>query len=324
MPDSKLFRIISIILFLSVLSCSKTTTKNIDVSNIEVEVDVIRFDQKFYTTPPNGLDDLKSEYPYLFPESNPDSIWLNKMKDKDEQDLFSETQKIYSDFTRESDQLKSLFKHIKYYSSNFKEPKVITILNNVDYNNNVVLADSLLFISLDIFLGKDHYVYEDFPNYIKNNYTSSHMVVAVAEKFTEQMIPPNSNKSFISRIVQEGKKLVLLQAFLPNVDSAELIGYSKEEFLWAENSEVEIWKYFIQNSMLYSTDSQLKARFIENAPFSKFFLEIDKESPGRIGVWFGWQIVEAYMNNNNVTLQKLMLKDNEDIFKQSKYKPRKK
>ena len=82
-------------------------------------------------------------------------------------------------------------------------------------------------------------------------------------------------------------------------------------------------KYFIENRLLYSTDSKLYARFVANAPFSKFYIDIDKDSPGRIGVWLGWQIVRSYMNNNSVNLQQLLQTNAEEIFKKSKYKPKK-
>ena len=317
------FSLFSLLLIFSFWSCTKDKTSDIDLSNIKVETIVERFDQKFYTTNPEKLDELKAEFPYLFPKSNPDSVWVNKMQNKDEQDLFTESQKLYSDFSSEKNQLNSLFKHIKYYYSNFQEPKVITILSNVDYDNNVVLADSLLFISLDIFLGKDSQVYSEFPNYVKQNYTKEHLVVAVAERFVKQYIPPLSNNDLIGRMIQEGKKIVLAEAFLPTIKKSEIIGYTANQMGWAENSEVDIWKYFIQNEMLYDSDSQLSARFIEEAPFSKFFLEVDKDSPGRIGAWFGWQIVKSYINNNDVSLQKVMVTDNEEIFKHSKYKPKK-
>ncbi len=306
-----------------ILACSKEEKSVVDVSNIQTETIVKRFDQDFYTISPENLNVLKGEYPYLFPESNPDTVWLNKMNNKDELALFEESQKLYSDFSKEQEQLDILFKHIKYYYPQFKEPKTITILTNVDYENNVVLADSLLFISLDIFLGKDNEVYDDFPNYIKQNYTEEHLIVAVADKFVHRFIPLSSNNDLIARMVQEGKKLILTQAFLPDKEENEIIGYTKDQLYWAELSETEIWKYFIQNEMLYNSDGQLAERFIDEAPFSKFFLEIDQESPGRIGAWFGWQIIRSYLKNNKVPLQKVMLMDNEEIFNRSKYKPKK-
>ena len=312
-----------LLLFISFISCNKKENIKIDVSTIEVKTDIHRFDQEFYTTSINNLGELKAKYPYLFPQPNPDSVWVNKMQNKDEQELFAESQKVYNDFTSEKEQLKSLFKHINYYYPNFNEPKVITILSNVDYNNKVVLADSLLFISLDIFLGKDNVIYQDFPNYVKQNYTKEHLIVAVADKFANQIIPPTNDKSFVSRIIQEGKKLTLIQSFLPNVNPPEIIGYTNEQLDWAKSSESDIWKYFIQNLILYSTDPELTKRFIDDAPFSKFFLDIDQDSPGKIGSWFGWQIVESYLKNNKATLQEVMLLDNEEIFKKSKYKPRK-
>ena len=60
------------------------------------------------------------------------------------------------------------------------------------------------------------------------------------------------------------------------------------------------------------------------APFSKFYLEIDNESPGRIGQYIGWQIVRSFMENNpKVTVQQLIKMDAKTIFEQSKYKPKK-
>ena len=115
-----------------------------------------------------------------------------------------------------------------------------------------------------------------------------------------------------------------MAAFLPDSERAELIGYDKEQYEWAAISESDIWKYFIQNEMLYSNDPVLSDRFITEAPFSKFYLEVDKDSPGRIGVWFGWQIVNSFVKNNDIGLQDLIVTDNEEIFKKSKYKPKKK
>ena len=313
-----------IFLFLmSIISCSNKENSKIDVSDISVKTLVKRFDQKFYTTSPEKLADLKTEFPYLFPKPNPDSVWVNKMQNKDEQELFVETQKVYKDFSEETEQLNILFKHIKYYYPKFKEPKIITLLTNIDYNNKVVLADSLLFISLDVFLGKDNGIYQDFPNYIKQNYTKEHLIVSVAKQFANEIVPSTNDHSLIAKMIQEGKKLALIHVFLPDVDQNEIIGYTADQSKWAQKSEVEIWKYFIQKEYLYSTDSQLTKRFIDDAPFSKFFLEVDKDSPGRIGTWFGWRIVESFLDHNEFPVQETVMFENEEVFKKSKYKPKK-
>ena len=40
------------------------------------------------------------------------------------------------------------------------------------------------------------------------------------------------------------------------------IGYSKEQINWAKQNEEYIWKYFIENELLYETDDDLIDRFI--------------------------------------------------------------
>ena len=75
--------------------------------------------------------------------------------------------------------------------------------------------------------------------------------------------------------------------------------------------------------MLYSSEQKLALRFINPAPFSKFYLEIDNDSPGQVGVWVGWQIVRAYMENSGASLEELLKTDAKEIFVKSKYKPKK-
>ena len=314
------FLLITIVLL---VSCEKESKLEIDVSDIEVNTIIKRFDQEFYTSPVSKLPQLKANYPYLFPSQNNDSIWVNKMQDSDEQELFAETEKLYSNFDNEKEQLRNLFRHILYYFPYFKPPTVITLLSNVDYNSSVVYADSLLLISLDVYLGKDSEIYLDFPNYVKNSFTKEHLVVDVATAISKVQIPLSSDRSFISRLIQEGKRMYLLDAYLPYLSDAEKIGYTQEQIDWADFNDEDIWKYFVQNQLLFSSDQELSKRFIDEAPFSKFYQANDNDSPGRVGVWIGWQIVRAYMNNNNTSLKELLKTANEDIFKKSKYKPTK-
>ena len=320
---SKFRYVLLLITVVLLVSCKKESKLEIDVSDIEVNTIIKRFDQEFYTSPVSKLPQLKANYPYLFPSQNNDSIWVNKMQDNDEQELFAETEKLYSNFDDEEERLTNLFKHIMYYYPNFQPPTVITLLSNVDYNSSVVYADSLLFISLDVYLGKESEIYLDFPNYVKNNFTKEHLVVDVATAFSQVQIPISSDRSFISRLIQEGKKMYLLDAYLPNLSDAEKIGYTQEQIDWADFNDEDIWKYFVQNQLLFSSDQELSKRFIEEAPFSKFYQANDNDSPGRVGVWIGWQIVRAYMNKNNTSLKELLKTPNELIFKKSKYKPTK-
>ncbi|MDJ0647033.1 MAG: gliding motility lipoprotein GldB [Flavobacteriaceae bacterium] len=315
-----------VLLFISVVlvvSCVKKEKVVADVSAIDVTVAVKRFEQDFYSAKPSELPELKEKHPHLFPPSVPDSIWVSKIQDPDEQELFREVNTRYVDFRKQSQQLSDLFKHIKYYYPTFKEPTVYTVMSNIDYQNSVIYADSLLFISLDVFLGKDKKVYQDFPDYIKQNFTKDHLIGAVAKRFAEREVPRTNDRTFISRMIQRGKLYYLLDAFLPKVKDTYKIGYTQEQLDWADFNDVEMWKYFVEKQLLFSNDQELNRRFLDNAPFSKFYAAQDNETPGRIGEWFGWQIVRSYMKKNDRTLQEMLQTKNEELFRQSKYKPTK-
>ncbi|WP_041383624.1 gliding motility lipoprotein GldB [Polaribacter sp. MED152] len=304
-------------------SCSDKNKSQIDVSNIKVDFSIERFDEDFYNANKESLSNVKQKYPYLFPYSLTDSIALSKINDAQERELYKETRQVYENLTKLNKDLTSLFKHVKYYYPSFESPKVITMLSNIDYDNRVIYADSLLLISLDAYLGKTHRFYADFPNYIKETNTENHIVVDVANAIIDSQMPTSMQRRFVDKIVYEGKKAYLLNSYLPYVSEAIKMGYSLEKLNWAKMHEEQIWMYFIEKNLLFDTNSKLSQRFIDNAPFSKFYTAEDKATPGRIGVWLGWQIVTSYMQHNDVSLQELLKKDSEEIFNKSKYKPKK-
>ncbi|MDO9137551.1 MAG: gliding motility lipoprotein GldB [Lutibacter sp.] len=313
--------ITAIVLFLMV-SCKTEKANEVDVSAVDITLSVNRFEKKFYEADETTLPIIKNEFPYLFPEQN-DSIWLNKIKDKEERELYQKSQEVFGDFENETAQIIDLFKHVKFYHPNFETPKIITLITNLDYQNKIVYADSLLFVSLDMYLGKDSEVYHDFPVYLSQNFEKSQLVVDMASAISDRYFTADKGRQFLDLVVGAGKRMYMIDSYLPAVSDAKKIGYSDAEYEWATANEAQIWKYFIENKVLYSTDSKLVDRFMAEAPFSKFYIDIDKESPGRIGVWLGWQIVQSYMNNNEVTLQQLLQTNAEEIFNKSKYKPKK-
>lgn len=214
----------------------------------------------------------------LFP-SQPDSVWVNKINDKDEQELFTETQKVFTDISDEKKQLTSLFKHVTYYNPKFVSPKVITMLTNIDYNNRIVYTDSLLLISLDAYLGSKHEFYNEYPAYVKQNNTKKHIVVDVAKAIVGKQMLPSRARSFVDKMIYRGKKMYLLDTYLPQIPDAYKIGYSQEKLDWAKSNEEQIWRFFIEKDLLYNTGKDVDKRFLDLAPFSKFYIEEDSQSP---------------------------------------------
>lgn len=314
---------ISLLLLIVITGCEGTKKTDIDVSKISIKTNVERFDKQFFTVSKNNFVALKKKYPFLFPKEVKDSVWMAKIKKKSERDLYNKVQKVFGNFSTEKEKITDLFKHIKYYNSAFKAPKVITLINNLDYENRIIYADSLLLISLDMYLGKKDTLYAPFPEYLAQNFTKSQLLPNIATAIIHTQYKPKHQRQFINTMVNEGKKMYLKQLYLPKISEAELMGYNPKQMQWIQANEIFIWRYFVENKLLYNTDVKLGERFIKEAPFSKFYTEVDRDSPGKVGVWLGWKIVQAYMKNNNVSLQKMLQTNGTEILKQSKYKPKK-
>lgn len=311
-----------VVFCLFILSCDKKNKVESAVAVIPLEVEVERFDKIFFETPPKDLEKVKKQFPFFFPPGNDNSIWLNKMQDPLWRELYTEVQKKYKDFEPVKVELETLFKHIKYYFPKTKTPKVITIIAEMDYKNKAIYADSLVVISLELYLGKNHKFYQ-FPDYLKQNFEERQIAPDVVSSFSAQKIPPVLDKDLLSQMIYYGKQLYLKDLLLPDYTDAEKMGYSPEQIAWCQENESYMWRYFIEKEMLYSNDQKLVSRFINPAPFSKFYLEIDNESPGQVGAWIGWQMVRSYMKNNDVPLVDLLKTNAKEIFVKSKYKPKK-
>ncbi|HLF51533.1 gliding motility lipoprotein GldB [Flavobacterium sp.] len=303
-------------------SCDKKNKTEKEIENIPLEIKVVRFDKIFFETPVSELPKIKKQFPILFPEEVQDSVWINKMKNPLWRELYTEVQKKYSNFEPETQEIEDLFRHIKFYFPKTKTPKVITLINEMDYNTKAVYADSLVLISLELYLGKEHKFYE-FPEYLKQNFGKNQMMPDIVSSFAIRKIPPPMDKTLLSQMVYAGKELYLKDVLLPEHTDADKIGYTPEQIKWCQENEGYMWRYFIEEKLLYNADSKLPNRFINVAPFSKFYLEIDNESPGRVGTWVGWQIVRSFMKNNEVSLPQLLQMDATEIFNKSKYKPQK-
>lgn len=310
-------------LFASLLSCAEDDRKEKEIAAIPVDLEVQRFDQRFANATADSLPALKKEFSFLFPRQYPDILWVQKMEDTIQLELNEAVATQFPNLKETEDELEQLFQHIKYYFPERNIPKVITLTSDVDYRNQVVWADSLLLVALDTYLGMDHPLYVGVQDYIKKEMRKEQIAVDAAEAFAQTLVPGPSSRSFLAHMVYYGKLLYLKDILLPFKTEAQKMTYLPEELAWAEANEDQIWRYFVERELLYSSDSDLQTRFLYPAPFSKFFLELDAEAPPRLGQYLGWQIVRQFMEKNDVSVEEMIKTDAESIFNKSKYKPRK-
>jgi len=305
----------------SLISCNQKSELEKTIDAIPLTIEIERFEQDYFNSSIEDLQKVKDKYPHFFPENVPDSVWIEQKQDTIFAEIYQQVQEKFPNDKQLKQELTSLFKHINYYFPNDKIPKVNTIVSGLDFDSKVFYTDSIAIISLDLYLGEDHYFYHH-DTYLRKNFEPRQMMPNLVEAFAQKIIPYPNQTDFLSMMIYHGKILYLKDLLIPDFSDQEKINYSDENLKWAYENQENVWRYFIDERMLYSSDVNLLHRFINVAPFSKFYLDIDNESPGRIGVWIGWQIVRAFQKNNpQVSINELLQKDAEQLFKQSKYKP---
>lgn len=314
---------IILIVLTSLFSCENESKIENEISKIDIDFTIERFDKAFAEANPKNLTQLKQTFPFLFSKHIPDSIWINRMNDTLQNELSNEVKLKFPNLSEVEHDIQSLFQHLKYYDKTFSEPRIITLISDVDYRNKTIVTDTIVLIALDTYLGNDHIFYGGIQSYLRQNFEEEQVVCDLATNYAKKYSYQSQRKTLLDEMVYFGKSLYFKDKMIPFKSDMEKIGYTLDQFTFAEENEQYIWRYFIEKEMLYSTDNDLSSRFIAPAPFSKFYLELDSESPGRLGQFIGWKIVRSYMENNDISLMDMLQKDAIEIFNNANYKPAK-
>jgi gliding motility-associated lipoprotein GldB len=305
------------------LSCtSKTDTEN-EIAKIPVDVTMQLFHQEFEQAGPQDLAELRQEYPRLLPKRTTDSILIAKMTGKDsiQNILENAVNKAAFDYGQIEQDIEDVMRHVKYYFREFQPTPIITLISEVEYNYQVIPSEEALYVALDTYLGKDHELYIGINQYIKENLNIEQLPADVGMAYAELFVEPTMDRTLLGSMVYYGKLHYLQRLFVPEARGDYIFNYPTEKYQFTVENEEQMWRYIIGEELLYDTDSRLLSRFILPAPFSKFYLEVDQQTPGGVGKYLGYRIVQAFMDYNEVDLDVMINLPAEEIFKRSKYKP---
>ena len=156
-----------IVIILLGQSCENKNKIEKEIANIDVNIHVERFDKLFAEVTPESLPELKMDYPFMFSKSIADSVWVSRIQDTLQQQLFFEIERKFEDTQLIEDDITQFFQHLKYYNKTFREPRVITFSDYVDYRNKIFVTDTIALIAIDTYLGSDHEFYGNIQKYLK-------------------------------------------------------------------------------------------------------------------------------------------------------------
>ncbi len=326
-------------LMLVMASACKRNPLKVDLSDIHSEVEVVHFSDRLFRSTSNDTlntwEELSTDYPDFFDLFTYRIIRIGGKDEENFQDLMElfvtdslirevaqKADSVFHDMDKIEQQIKKAFKYYAYHFPDKELPVVFTYISG--FNQSIVTAENIIGISLDKYLGRHCQYYQQLattPQYKTLNMWKGRMIpeMAYAWAITE-FEDPTSATNVLDNIVQKGKMMYLVDAMLPKTPDSLKIGYTTEQLNWCKTNEPAMWTYLIENKMLYSNKRMDVVRYVNDAPTTSGF---PLESPGRTGVWIGWQIVRQYMQKHpEISLKELMANtDYQQILNDSEYDP---
>ena len=297
---------ILLLIFICTACSDKGRFYSKEAENLPLEVKIERFDLDFMSMDSTSIVE---KYPTFYPIYVRNILEIpaaevSKFKaDSVVRGLFADVEKEYSSV---SDVEKTLTKSFKYYKYYFPEKQVPKVGFHVSgFNQCVVTLEDRISVSADYYLGKDYPMYSSVAYQYEVPYlTREHLPVDVMLGWLSSEFPTNDYR-LLESMINHGKLMYLLEAFLPDHKMSEILSYSEEQFAWCEEHEKRIWHSIVENKELYSTDWRTIMKYTQPAPFTNGYSQ--EHSPGRLGVYMGWKIVSSFMKaHKDFSLSDLM------------------
>lgn len=311
-----------------------------DVSHIRVDVQIDRFEKAFFaidtTHLGGGLAHLRNAYPNFYPTFMRDILQVNpgdtanfpiiKTIIRSYHSFNDSIQKKYSSLDWLQLELNYSFQYVKYYYPNYNVPRIITFIGTLDAPG-VVLAPGYLAIGLQQYAGKNFSAYQTadvqqlYPAYISRRFDREYISVNCMKAVADDIYPDQSvGRPLIEQMVEKGKQWYLLDHFSPDAPDSAKTGYTQKQLDWVEENEGNAWAYMVKNENLYSIEPHVVQNYIGEAPFTQ---NMPETSPGNIGQWIGWRIVQEFAERNKkLTLRQVLQTPARAVFEGAKYRPK--
>lgn len=326
-------------IFVLLIACNNGKNKP-DVSGIKVDLKLERFEKRFFSIDTNnvysGLIHLRNEFPRFFPLFMQNILQVNPMDTgsfvivrniiSSYKSLNDSIQKKYNDVDWMKEELSKGFQYVKHYFPSYRIPSVITYIGTLDAPG-VVLTPDYLGVGLHQFAGKNFSAYQDpqvmqlYPSYISRRFDKEYIAANSMKAVVDDLYPDKTvGRPLIEQMIEKGKQWFLLDRFLPDAADSVKTGFTQKQLNWLNENEGNVWGYMVKNENLYSIEPSTIQTYIGEAPFTQGMPE---SSPGNIGQWIGWRMVQQYaVKQKDFSVQQVLEAAPKTIYEEAKYRPK--
>jgi len=320
------------------LSACRNKPLDVDVSGIDLNVKLERFDRDLFEIDQDTLDasigTLYRKYGDFFDVFNVHVISIGQassrryssylsmfINDPTNREVYEYTGRIFSSASEIEEELSDGFRHYLYHYPDSLSPRVVGYVSR--FNQGLFTVGQFVGVGLDQYLGGDcdYYVQMGTPNYLVRKKEPARIPVDVMLAWATQLYPYNDSiDNVLARMIYHGQLSWFVGAMYPDLGEQMLMGFTADQMKWCRNNEEQMWTHLVEEKLLFSTDPMNIRKLVEDAPYTRFYTS---ESPGRAAVWQGWQIINAYAQRNpGLSVHQVMSQRNyQELLRLSRYDP---
>jgi len=303
---------------------------------LDTDAQIIRFDTALYQyLTQNEPDGFLDEYRTFLDEYGEKIIGIGRsdsagfysrlreyFSESTLMQLYSDQQVLFSDISALNAELSSGMEILLKQFPELRRSKIY--LHVSGWLQNVVVSDEILSLSADKYMGADYSLYpEFFYEYQRQNMLPERVAPDYLLGFLMANFPFRGNAEvLLDRMIYEGKLRYILSRLLPKRKMWEYVGYTGEQHKWCNTHRDRIWKSILDNQHLYRPDYFTTDIYLKDAPTTA---TLSPDSPGRVGVWIGFQIVVSYMERHPTTDWRTLMNQTDYVafLKESRFNPKK-
>lgn len=342
--------LLALALPVALFSCRSKNTP--EVSGIQVDLHVQRFEQDFFamdtTHLMSSLQQLQAKYPLFLPDFIANIMGLPPVTDTSLQaqqairqfiagyrPVKDSADKIVGNPAPYEKEIRRGLQFVKYYFPTYKTPSLfITFIGPMDafYQASLggygdVLTHNAVAAGLQLHLGSKFPMYLSamgqsmYPAYVSRRFAPEFIPVNAIKNIVDDLYPERiAGLPMVEQMVEKGKRLYVLDKLMPYTADTLKTGYTNAQLEGCFKNEGAIWNFFLANNLLYNKEPDLTKGFLGDGPNTP---ELGEASPGYIGLFIGWQIVKKYMSEHaDMKPDELLRVSPGKIFEESRYRPR--
>ena len=313
------------------VGCSNDPLK-VDASGVKTGISYVNLDSLMVHTAPNDLASLNKQciselgdiYAYeigycIKLPNNSDSAFVQGMSlfmaDPYVQQLERRIGQRFSKMDNKIKEIESGFQHLKVHFPKLKLPEKVVFMNSL-FTSNVFSTEREIGVGLERYLGAETDVvkqlpYQSFPDWEKKAMKEMYIPRDVITSWVTTHLVEEEDGNLAEKIVRWGKALYATQAAFPDKDPAFVLRYDPKQYEWAVENEQALWKYLVDEDMLFKIDELNTKNLLGEGPFTP---GLPEKGPDRLGQFLGYRIILKYMEIRDVTLEELMKTSYSDIL----------